>query len=268
MIVDQKRIQVWWGILFSSIVLFLLFASLIFVPFRHTWQEPANAPGTLKSDRWSRDFWFTLTISLAIFVPITAAFMTSYPTADASRGLHVALCIIFFMYFVVIMIIWSVDYSNANMQTAANARNPFNDDRWCLVNNGITGADCVALYPINPPVVPPVTQPMLAPNGAMAFKFWMLVIYIVVLLVDILFTLIVFQPAVGDYIRSKLDQKQNRLTKNAEEGKGQPTDGAADEAGAEAAALVLGLGSQIQQPLLVPKNLVSRQMHKVGGGRK
>lgn len=178
-IVDDKRASISWGVLF--LIIFLLvwsgaIASTLTL-LQHTWQYPVV--NVLTTERWGRDFFFLISLSLAWMVPITAMWTLAYPAKGGWRGLHLAVCFLLFIYFAVIMIIWAIDYRAANLQTSANARNLFNDDRWCLVNFGMAPSKCV--------------------NTAMAMVFWMLVVFLFLLLVDILYIWVVYQKAIDTY---------------------------------------------------------------------
>jgi len=198
-IVDDKRASISWGILF--LIIFLVVwsgaAASALSLVQHTWQYPVV--NVLNTERWGRDFFFLLSLSLAWLVPLTAMWTLAYPAKGGWRWLHLFVCFVLFVYFAVIMIIWSIDYNAANRQTSANARNLFNDDRWCLVNFAIAPSKCVN----NANSVPAVQQAMLGVNGAMAMVFWMLVVFLFLLLIDIAYIWIVYTNAIDTYFEMK-----------------------------------------------------------------
>lgn len=194
-IVDDKRASISWGVLFLIIFLVVWTGAIAstLTLIQHTWQYPVV--NVLTTERWGRDFFFLISLSLAWLVPITAMWTLAYPAKGGWRGLHLAVCFLLFVYFAVIMIIWAMDYRAANLQTNTNARNLFNDDRWCLVNFAIAPSKCVNTANS----IPPIIQAMLGVNGAMAMVFWMLVVFLFLLLIDISYIWIVYQGALNKY---------------------------------------------------------------------
>ena len=197
--VDQKRASISWGVGALTIFLIIFYAAPTLANFKYTFEEPVTSPGTLRTERWGRDCWFTLTLGLMWLVPITALYMVAYPAKDYTRSMHVAVCVLLLIYYIVVMIIWAMEYSSANVQLASNSRNPFNDPRWCLVNYLIPGTDCIVQAPADPPVI----QAMLVANGPMSFTFWMLIVFLIFLIIDLAYTQIIYQTAVRAYIHSR-----------------------------------------------------------------
>lgn len=193
--VDQKRASIAWGCAATVIFLCIFYAVPTITNFKYTWQEPISSPGTLISERWGRDFWFILSFSLMWLVPITALYMIAFPSKDGARVFHTILSVILLMLYTSVLIIWAIDYSNANLQQATNSKNRFNDPRWCLVNYGLDGSHCINVA--GPTLV--LVQDMLTTSATMTFTFWMTFGFWLLLWIDILYIGIVYKNAISAY---------------------------------------------------------------------
>ncbi|MBX9636544.1 MAG: hypothetical protein K2Q45_03225 [Nitrosomonas sp.] len=183
--------------LFAGVVFFYTFWSLLCSTYVHTYLRPATAPtGLLFSQRFSADFFFTGSLLLLFFVPLTMAFMLGDPVNSARQVVHIVLVMILILYFTVILLFWGIgSYAYANKNTTGNAYNPANDDRWCCVNYLIAGTSCdnVAACP------PGITQEMLVINDVFLFKFWFLFVFILLLIVELAFVANKFPPMARAY---------------------------------------------------------------------
>lgn len=182
--------------LFSGIVLVYTFWALLASTYEHTFLRPATAPtGQLFSQRFSADFFFTGSLLLLFFVPLTMAFLLDNPVSSARQTLHIVLVMLLILYYIVILLFWGIgSYANANVATAGNVYNPANDDRWCCVNFVIAGTSCP-----NTIACPGVTQSMLSVNDVFMYKFWFLLVMIVLLFVDFAFVASKFPPLARAY---------------------------------------------------------------------
>lgn len=207
---NQRRFWLWIWILIWAIVLILfLFWTPTATNFEHTFQKPPSSPGTLRSDRWSRDFWFTGTLVVLFLIPLTAAFMSDSPTSHDRRKLHVFLVVLLFIYFVVVMILWAFDYAAANKPEVGNARNRANDDRWCCVNFALDPTACDNTASCTPGV----GQADLITNRSFVFKFWMLFACNVMMILDFIYVMGFFQVAVQNYLNARLTTRYHQQTK-------------------------------------------------------
>jgi hypothetical protein len=194
-VVNQKRASIAWGCAATVIFLCIFYAVPTITNFKYTWQEPISSPGTLISERWGRDFWFIMAFSLMWLVPITALYMIAFPSKYGIVTFHMILSVVLLMGYTSFLIIWAIDYRNANLQQATNSKNPFNDPRWCLVNYGLDGSQCINI--VGPTLV--LVQDMLTTSATMTFTFWMTFGFWLLLWTDILYIGIVYKRAIGDY---------------------------------------------------------------------
>lgn len=193
---QNRRSILWWGIFAFSVCLSLyLFYTPVTTIFEYTFQKPPSAPGTLFSERWSRDFFFIGTLVLLWLVPLTAAFMSDSPCRHGRQVLHVIVVLMLWVYFMVVMGFWIFDFAKANQGTAANQRNRANDDRWCCVHYVLAGAACE-----NTAMCAGVTAADFVVNPAFLWRFWWLIVFIFFLVIDFYYTIRWFQPAIKAYI--------------------------------------------------------------------
>ena len=182
--------------IFSVLVLFYTFWALLASTYEHTFLRPATAPtGQLFSQRFSADFFFTGSLLLLFFVPLTMAFMLDNPVSSARQTLHIVLVMLLILYYIVILLFWGIgSYANANVASAGNVYNPANDDRWCCVNYVLAGTSCP-----NTVACPGVIQSMLSVNDVFLYKFWFLLVMILLLIVDFAFVASKFPPLARAY---------------------------------------------------------------------
>ncbi len=210
---QNRRALVWWGNLFFTTFLIIYAGyAITATSFEHTYQKPPSAPGTLQSERWSRDFFFVGSLIVLFLVPLTAAFMSDSPTArssaDCCRGMfwrqlvHIFVVIILWIYFMVVMGFWAYDYGRANQGTVANQNNRANDDRWCCVHYAI------ATICDNTAVCPGLSAADLVISPLFLWRFWWLIVFLIFLMIDFVYTLAWFQPAVKNYL-DELDEKNS-----------------------------------------------------------
>jgi len=159
--------------------------------------------GTLMSDRWDRNFWFTASFVLLWLIPVTAGFMVDGPLKDWRRILHIITVVLLWIYFMVVLGFWSYDYATANHSTSGNARNQANDPRWCCVNYNVPGSKCLNTVGCTPGI----GQADLIINPLFLFMFWYNFILILFLITDFGLVMGLFQPAVKDYL---LEYEQNK----------------------------------------------------------
>ena len=209
---QNRRALLWWGNLFFTtfLVIYASFA-MTATTFKYTYLEPPASPGELRTDRWSRDFFFVASLVLLFLIPVTSAFMSDNPTAkskvDCCRGMfwrqmiHIFVVVILWLYFMVVMGFWAFDYGTANQGTVANQNNRANDDRWCCVYYTLSVPACS-----NTAACPGMSAADLVTNPLFLWRFWWLVIFILFLMVDFVYTIGWFQPAVRNYL-DELEEK-------------------------------------------------------------
>jgi len=153
--------------------------------------EFAQGTGTLDSERWSVDFVFTGALLLAFVIPLSLGYALDSPLREWRRISHVIVVGILFAFYVVVMAFWADYYQHANDATAANARNPANDPRWCNLYYSLPGSGCPQTAP-----TPGLVPSMLAPSEVFLWKFWFLVVWLFMLVLDFVLVMIVFRSAV------------------------------------------------------------------------
>lgn len=212
---QNRRALIWWGNLAFTVfwVVYVGYA-IPATTFVHTYQKPPASPGTLQSDRWSRDFFFVGSLVLLILAPMTAAFMSDNPTArsraECCRGMfwrqliHIFTVVILWLYFMVVMGFWARDYGTANLGTSANQFNRANDDRWCCVYYTIASAGTCD----NTVACTGMSAADLVPNPLFLWRFWWLIVFILFLMIDFAYTVGWFRIAVDNYL-DELAERNN-----------------------------------------------------------
>jgi flagellar basal body-associated protein FliL len=160
--------------------------------YEYTYLKPSDAPGQLRSDRWSADFWFTFTLPLLFILPISAGFMVDGPHSVTRARVRIVIVSILFVYFVIAMGWFSSYYAEANKAYTGNSHNPANDKRWCCVNRNLDPIFCTNL--VNTQCDPPVGQNELHVDNVFLFKFWGLIIMLFLIILDFIFTVFVYMP--------------------------------------------------------------------------
>lgn len=175
--------------------------SAVLTHLKYTFLEPANGPVGERSQVGGRDWAFLYCLSLAWFIPLTALFMIAFPDQSWLRAMHLVVALVLLIFFLAIMVIWAIDLHDTNKQSAINVLNIFNDPRWCLVsaNRALAPGTCTNLVDS----VPPVTQDKLGTNVAAAYVFGLLVVFLIFLLIDVLYTWLVFNAYMREYEMSK-----------------------------------------------------------------
>jgi hypothetical protein len=168
----------WWGITAST--------------YRY---EVAQNTGILTNERWNTDFVLTATLLFQLIVPITLAFSLDSPLRTWRRTMHVIFIMVFFVYGIITMSFWAVDYAHQNEGTASNARNPANDPRWCNVYYAIPGSGCPQTAP-----TPGLIASMLSVSSPFLWKFWFLVIWLILLIITFAVVMLMFREAVNAYM--------------------------------------------------------------------
>lgn len=167
----------WWGIAAST--------------YRY---EVRQSTGQLDSQRWSVDFVFTGTLLFGFVLPLTLAFALDSPLRHGRRVTHAVITVLLFLYGIVIMGFWADYYRHANDPDAANRNNPANDRRWCNVNYALPGVDCPQTAP-----TPGLVQSQLTVDGVFLWKFWFLVVWLMLLVLDLLATQFLLRGATLAY---------------------------------------------------------------------
>jgi len=119
---------------------------------------------------------------------------------------------------VVVFVIWTIDYSRANLQTINNAGNLFNDDRWCLVNYAIAPNFCANT------AVPPmgtaqylISQPSLGLNGITLINYWMMFAFFILVFLQALYIRLRWTPIVNAYFVSAQDPMEEAEPEEGEQ---------------------------------------------------
>lgn len=168
----------WWGITAST--------------YRY---EVAQNTGILTNERWNTDFVLTATLLFQLVIPFSLAFSLDSPLRTWRRTMLVILLMVFFVYGIITMSFWAVDYAHQNEGTANNARNPANDPRWCNVYYAVPGSGCTQTSP-----TPGLIASMLTISSPFLWKFWFLIIWLILLLVTFAAVMLMFREAVNAYI--------------------------------------------------------------------
>lgn len=191
------------GLWIAIWIFFALYTPVIFVSastgrYRHTYELPRNSPGTLTTDFWSFDWWFSSSLFLMLLLPFTASFMLNAPSKDWRRNLHVFCCVILALYFLPAACVWSYNLHHANDPTSANALNPANSPKWCCINRVIAPLVCLNDIPCAG-----VTQGNLFVYGYFLLKFVATWVFILLCFVEIVIVFNLFVPAVEEYTMGK-----------------------------------------------------------------
>jgi hypothetical protein len=199
---QSARQWLWGWIVFLVLFLYIWqWPSLTMIPLEHTYLLSSPTPGSLISDWWSIEHFFSLFLMLLWLIPLTLAFALECPLRNWRRTLHLITTFIFFLITVFLLFWWAVQYEAANDATAANSRNPANDPRWCCVNFSLDPQRCVPLSPTNlcnpgPGQADLVVAPMFV------YRFWFLVVFMLLIILDF-FVMVkgIFERAVSRYNR-------------------------------------------------------------------
>lgn len=170
--------------------------------------EVAQNTGILTNERWNTDFVLTATLLFHLAVPVSLAYALDSPLRTWRRTMHIILVLLLFVFGIISMSFWAVDYSHANEATANNARNPANDPRWCNLNYAIPGSGCPQTAP-----TPGLIPSMLTIASPFLWKFWFLVVWLILLILDFAAVMLLLRNAVNAY----LDENQEPLVEEKEE---------------------------------------------------
>lgn len=181
-VVENTRTRIFWGCVFLVIFtsVWMGFISAATLRLKHTWEQPAISPGNLLTYAGGKDHMLFIGIQIVPWVVIILlVFLIAYPDKD-NRGtfekLHFIMSLLIWVFLLSCLVIWGlVDWRSVNLQTAANAANLFNDDRWCLVNFAIANVFCAnTAAPQSGSSQYLINQASLGTNGIMLTVFWML----------------------------------------------------------------------------------------------
>lgn len=184
-------------------IFFVLYAPVIFVSgstgrYRHTYELPRNSPGTLTSDFWSFDWWFSSSMFLMLLLPFSASFMLNAPSKEWRRNMHVFFCISLALYFLPAACVWSYNVHWANYPASWNALNPANSQKWCCINRVIAPTVCLNDVPCTG-----VTQSNLFIYGYFLIKFVGTWVFVVLCVLEIFVVFYGFIPAVEEFQMEK-----------------------------------------------------------------
>jgi len=176
------KTTLWCGIaIYAAALLFFQSYAMTASTFAYTFvARNITGPGTLYSERWSRDFFYTAAIPFLWLVPLSMAFMLGAIFSKDRRALHIACVVVIWMAFMVFFSLACFDYAHANQPTLSNAHNPANSDRWCCIYFNITGSGCPNVAPCNPGVGPAELEV----NHVFKYKFWFTLVFLILLIFD------------------------------------------------------------------------------------
>lgn len=181
---QSTRRVVWaWAFGLAAFLLLWQWPGITMAPLRHTFLLSLPSPGTLISDFWGREHFFSLFMMFMWAVPLTAGFASDSSFVAWRRIAHLIVVFVLWLLSLAMMFFWAFDYHTANYQSAGNALNPFNDDRWCCVNFALAPEVCnpvAALHLCNPSP----GQADLIVRPIQAWRFWFLVVWMALLIVD------------------------------------------------------------------------------------
>lgn len=179
--VEDVRTRIFWGTIFL-IVLSVVWMGLISTAntsIKHTYEQPHDAPGNLLTYRGGKDHMLFIGLYITPWIIIFLLLMLiAYPDNKNVHNLHFAFSMLIWIFFLICFIIWSLDWSRANLQTAQNAANLFNDKRWCLVNFAVAPGYCANTA--SPPSGTQnylINQASLGVDGIMVAVYWILFAY-------------------------------------------------------------------------------------------
>jgi uncharacterized membrane protein len=197
MSIQTSRTIVWFFILFFTLALIpYTFYTATASRYEYTYELPPASPGSLRTTRWSADFFFVGSLVLLWPVPLTLAFMVDDPLSSGRLVFHVILLVMLSLYYLVVMAFWAFDYAKANEQSSGNAGNPANDPRWCCVNYALSPASTTAgAVCLNTVACPGLSQADLHVDELFLFKFWYLVAFLVMFGIDFVIVLANFRYA-------------------------------------------------------------------------
>lgn len=182
--------------------------------FLYTFSQPTV--GTLYSEWGNRRFMFMFfTVLVLIFPYVTFRELLHKPHALPYNTwrfwLHLTLSLVCLLMIFVFLIFNAIDWSNANVSALDNARNPFNDPRWCCVANNI--AESAGLCSNTIPCVPGVTQAELVTNAnAVAMIVLLNFVPLLLFIANVTFTLAMYRQVVfGKKDVSSTDMRQTPL---------------------------------------------------------
>lgn len=164
----------------------------------------SNPPGTLLSDRWNRDYWFTLTLSLFFYLPFGMLITIIYSKARGVHYTHVSLMFVLIVHQVLGMGFWAYDYHYGNQIVPGNGRNIFNSVDYCCVEDVIAlpNNGCFQVGPC----VPSVTKDQLQIDPAALWKFWAACVLPIVFCIT--HVIVYFCAYVGDVVSSAKDEDE------------------------------------------------------------
>lgn len=177
----------------------LFYTTTAYAP-QHTYQL-GSPPGTLRTERFSFDFFAIGLYNLIWFIPLTLLFLADRPSNGGRFALHITVLVILFVWFMIIIGFGIYDWANANKTTPSHFDNPANDDRWCCVHFSLPGAPC-----LNTVACPGVGVNDLGVNGSFLFRMFYTIVLQVVLLLDFIIMMSMVQPAVANYVREQEEE--------------------------------------------------------------
>lgn len=158
--------------------------------FEHTFLLPADAPGTLSSDRFSA-FWWLLQAALALrlVLVVAAALRIATPPNGLYRLAHLIWAIVTFVFEIVFLVFHIVEIGACNAASGGSA--VCNDYRWCCVFGPVFPAPANAQCPyLLAPCAPAVAAGQLAWNGPFLLSFVLVIAFIVLALLHIVFNFV------------------------------------------------------------------------------
>lgn len=216
--IDSARTLLWiWSWFSIAFALLWFWWALTASTYRY---EVAQNTGILTNERWSVDFVLTAGLLFQLLAPLTLSYAIDSPLRSWRRTLHLVLVIILFVCGIVTMSIWADYYHRANDATASNARNPANDPRWCNLYYAIPGSGCLQTSP-----TPGLIASMLSVASPFLWKFWFLIIWLILLIADFFIVMLILRSAVNDYLQEKdpLLPEKDYEEKDEEKGEGGPS---------------------------------------------
>ena len=210
----EKAVVNWWRrfivgwclFLFAFILVWTIFAAYATqTTVQHTWLLPSDNPNGLRSDRYSFHMASLVSVMTVSWVlPMFMLILVAYPSGNGPRIAFTIFMILIGFYFSIILINWGLQYGKVNDPKGTNARNPFNDDRWCLIYRANAPTYCSNLA-VPTGVDNELANIQIGDLGVhqwMMATYWMLFVYIWFIVFSVLGVWFIFSKRVGAWIKA------------------------------------------------------------------
>ncbi len=174
-----------------------------------------SVPGTVTSERWNTDYWFTLTLALYFYLPFGMLYTIIFYKRRGAHIAHVVLLCLIGVHQVIGFGFFARSYSLANNVNVDNVRNPANSVFYCCVSEvyDLVGNGCIKQGPCTPGVM----KDQLQPDPAFSWKLWTDLVALIIWIIHIPVYFRVYLPAT----ETSLAEDQETDTPLLEDGESQ-----------------------------------------------